>query len=198
MPPNISKETTHFTEPIRVDGTIDYLAAMNSRLSEGVTPENNAFTGIAKVMPDDLWGSEEHRRFVFNQLGIDSPKEAPRFVPFEDFVNQRGFSLHGGSPPNTSQFIERLNNALTRRDMSPEEIETWVEKHGETSNADQPAPPTQPSELAGQPWRKKNHQLIAAWLRRNKPALKRIAAAVRKTTGTPRGGHPNGRKCSVP
>src|SRR5262245_13901337 len=37
----VGKETTHVTEPLRKDGTIDYAAALNQRLSRGVTPENN-------------------------------------------------------------------------------------------------------------------------------------------------------------
>ena len=38
----IGKETTYITEPLRPDGYPDYVAALNRRASEGVTPENNA------------------------------------------------------------------------------------------------------------------------------------------------------------
>src|SRR5438046_1013453 len=38
----ISMETTYITEPLRPDGYPDYVAALNQRASEGVTPENNA------------------------------------------------------------------------------------------------------------------------------------------------------------
>ena len=38
----ISKETTYITEPLRADGYPDYVAALNQRFSQGVTPENNA------------------------------------------------------------------------------------------------------------------------------------------------------------
>jgi hypothetical protein len=41
-PFTISKETTYFTAPVRADGTIDYVEAINAQLSKGVTPENNA------------------------------------------------------------------------------------------------------------------------------------------------------------
>jgi hypothetical protein len=37
----ISKETTFITEPLDKDGYPDYAAALNARLSKGVTPENN-------------------------------------------------------------------------------------------------------------------------------------------------------------
>src|SRR5258706_1511518 len=41
---NISKEITYVTGPERADGTIDYVAAINDRLSKGVTRENNPAT----------------------------------------------------------------------------------------------------------------------------------------------------------
>ena len=46
----ISKETTYITEPLRKDGYPDYVAAMNQRLSQGVTPENNAAVPFWKAM----------------------------------------------------------------------------------------------------------------------------------------------------
>src|SRR5881394_1999842 len=38
----ISKETTFVTEPVRADGTIDYVEAINAQLSKGATKENNS------------------------------------------------------------------------------------------------------------------------------------------------------------
>ncbi len=38
----ISKETTYITEPLDELGYPDYAAALNQRMSNGVTPENNA------------------------------------------------------------------------------------------------------------------------------------------------------------
>jgi hypothetical protein len=38
----VSKETTWFTEPVRADGTVDYMEALNRRLGAGATKENNA------------------------------------------------------------------------------------------------------------------------------------------------------------
>ncbi|MCL2641282.1 MAG: sigma-70 family RNA polymerase sigma factor [Phycisphaerales bacterium] len=46
----VGKETTAITEPLHADGTPDYLAALNARLSKGVTPENNAFVAWLGVM----------------------------------------------------------------------------------------------------------------------------------------------------
>jgi hypothetical protein len=46
----ISPETTAILGPVRPDGTIDYVAALNQRLSDGVTPENNGFVLWLRVM----------------------------------------------------------------------------------------------------------------------------------------------------
>jgi hypothetical protein len=46
----ISKETTYITEPLRPDGYPDYLAALDQRRSEGVTPENNAAVPLMRAL----------------------------------------------------------------------------------------------------------------------------------------------------
>ena len=51
----ISKGTTYLTSPLRPDGYVDYVAAVNARYGQGVTPENNAAvllwkaTGVARI-----------------------------------------------------------------------------------------------------------------------------------------------------
>src|SRR5215467_16284740 len=51
----ISKETTYLTEPLRPDGYPDYVAALNQRMSEGVTPDNNAAVLLMKAFgPRDI------------------------------------------------------------------------------------------------------------------------------------------------
>ncbi|MGA2620628.1 MAG: hypothetical protein ABSF26_23645 [Thermoguttaceae bacterium] len=46
----ISKPTTYITEPLRKDGYVDYVAALNQRFRAGVTPENNAAVPFLKAM----------------------------------------------------------------------------------------------------------------------------------------------------
>src|SRR5262245_31255046 len=51
----ISKETTCVKGPVDKDGFIDYATALHERLSNGVTPENNANVLLWKAMgPADL------------------------------------------------------------------------------------------------------------------------------------------------
>ncbi|MCL2119468.1 MAG: hypothetical protein FWH27_13680 [Planctomycetaceae bacterium] len=49
----ISPETTYITEPLLPDGRVDYYGAINRRLSEGVTCENNIFAGIFSLIPGE-------------------------------------------------------------------------------------------------------------------------------------------------
>jgi hypothetical protein len=48
-PFTVARETTLLTEPVRADGSVDYIAAINQTLSKGVTPENNAFVALFEV-----------------------------------------------------------------------------------------------------------------------------------------------------
>src|SRR5258708_4011326 len=70
----ISKETTYITEPLDKDGYPDYAAALNKRLSKGVTPENNANVLIWKAIgphPDGVTMPAE----FFKLMGMEAPPE---------------------------------------------------------------------------------------------------------------------------
>ncbi len=45
-----SRETTFFTKPLDENGDVDYLAAINEKFFEGVTPENNAMVKFLEVI----------------------------------------------------------------------------------------------------------------------------------------------------
>jgi hypothetical protein len=65
----ISKETTYITEPLRADGYPDYVAALNQRMSEGVTPENNAAVLLQQAFgPNEI--PKKLRVNYFQQLGV--------------------------------------------------------------------------------------------------------------------------------
>jgi len=51
----ISRETTYITQPLRKDGYVNYVAALNQRIGAGVTPANNAAVLFLKAMgPDQI------------------------------------------------------------------------------------------------------------------------------------------------
>ena len=52
----IDRETTFLTGPLRTDGTVDYVAGINARMKQGVTPENNACVLLCDaIQPLEAW-----------------------------------------------------------------------------------------------------------------------------------------------
>jgi hypothetical protein len=82
----ISKETTYVTGPLRTEGYLDYLAALNEYSSKGVTPENNAAVSFIKALgPKEL--EKETRKKYFQLLGIrELPEDGPYLVSISDFI----------------------------------------------------------------------------------------------------------------
>ena len=70
----IGKETTWVTEPVGPSGFIDYLAAVNQRHSQGITPENNSVVLLFQAMGPKPDGTRQPDRF-FQLLGIEPPPE---------------------------------------------------------------------------------------------------------------------------
>jgi hypothetical protein len=49
----IGRDTTYVTGPLRPDGTVDYIAAVNAEFSQGVTPQNNAACLLVRINPPE-------------------------------------------------------------------------------------------------------------------------------------------------
>ncbi len=81
----IAKDTTYITEPLRKDGYPDYVAALNQRMSKGVTPENNAAVLFWRAMGPSLI-YEKYREKHFQMLGAPLPPEnGDYFVDYEKY-----------------------------------------------------------------------------------------------------------------
>src|SRR5258707_15596224 len=70
----ISKETTYFVKPLDKDGYVDYVAALNERLREGVTAENNANVLIWRALGPHPEGATLSAEF-FKWFGTDPPPQ---------------------------------------------------------------------------------------------------------------------------
>jgi hypothetical protein len=70
----LSKETTYVTGPRDKDGYIDYAAALNKRLCQGVTPANNANVLLWKALGPHPEGAKMPAEF-FRWLEIKEPPE---------------------------------------------------------------------------------------------------------------------------
>ena len=87
----VSPETTYLTGPLREDGTVDYLQAINDRCSAGVTPENNAMVPLVQAVGPTLFG-DEVRQQVLDLLGMAHDpvfEQGPHFQSLSDFIDDR-------------------------------------------------------------------------------------------------------------
>ena len=70
----IGKDTTFFTEPVNDEGYINYVAALDRKLREGVTAENNANVPI-RLMLGERELSDRLKGQYYALLGIPVPED---------------------------------------------------------------------------------------------------------------------------
>ena len=107
----ISKETTRFTEPLRPDGFVDYLEAVNRHFSQDVTAENNACVLLYQAMGPSPEGARMPDRF-FRRMGIEPlPDEGKYFRSLRRWLQER---------PN-AKAEENIENAVLDRETKSAE-----------------------------------------------------------------------------
>ena len=82
----ISPETTWIVEPLRDDGYVDYIAALNQHASAGATPQNNATVLFCRAMgPKEIEQTTSGE--FYNLLGIEPlAAEGDYFIAFDDYI----------------------------------------------------------------------------------------------------------------
>jgi hypothetical protein len=85
----ISKETTRITKPLRADGYVDYLKALNDHAGKGVTPKNNAAVLFWRAMgPKDI--EKTTSKSFYKLLKIEPlAAEGDYFIDFHDYVKKQ-------------------------------------------------------------------------------------------------------------
>lgn len=111
----ISEETTRITSPLREDGYVDYVAALNELTSRDVTPENNSAVLFWQAMgPSKI--DEQQRERYFAMLGMQPlPEKGDYFVSLEDYI--RSTETSEGDEPSYERFDEirdQLDEAMHR------------------------------------------------------------------------------------
>jgi hypothetical protein len=90
LPFPVGKATTYVTEPLDEDGRIDYAGALNERLSEDVTPRNNANVLLWKAFGPHPEGATMPEEF-FQWLGIEPlPEQGDYFIPLRRYLREQG------------------------------------------------------------------------------------------------------------
>lgn len=114
----IGPKTTHVTGPLRGDGTVDYIAAVDQRYAAGATPENNAVIVLWQVygrreIPIEQW-TQTHQR-----LRVDPPAATSAWLLNEDvFVRQKS-GLGRSADAATFQQHQTLLQQVTEASESP-------------------------------------------------------------------------------
>lgn len=93
LPFTIGYDTTRITGPLKADGTVDYLAALNVSAFKGVTKENNAAVLIAQAIGPEIFDAPV-RAQGFKALGMEEPKGT--FLK-TDFADEKAFQFAQGN-----------------------------------------------------------------------------------------------------
>ncbi|MCH8923731.1 MAG: hypothetical protein IIA67_11375 [Planctomycetes bacterium] len=84
----ISKETTRITGPLRKDGYVDYVEALNRRASKGGTPKNNAAVMLLRAMGPGVVEKDVRTRY-FKRLGIEPlPEKGDYFLEPGEYLKK--------------------------------------------------------------------------------------------------------------
>jgi hypothetical protein len=124
----ISKETTYVTEPVDKDGYIDYARALNQRLRQGVTTQNNANVLLWKA----IGPKPEHKTIsaeFFQELGMQVPPEkGDYFIDLDRYVMDR-LKIESWSEEFKDITIDQLNRAMERPWTTKEypNLASWLE-----------------------------------------------------------------------
>lgn len=108
----VSPETTGLTAPLREDGTVDYIAAINARFGKDVTPENNAAIPLLQAVGTPAITS--HGEQLLKCLGIADPGLGC-WHPWLGFHKDQ-------TPADKADFIELASNPWAKEPK----VEAWL------------------------------------------------------------------------
>jgi hypothetical protein len=104
----IGKDTTYITSPLDKDGYPDYETALNQRLSEGITPDNNANVLFFKALGPHPDGAKVPDSF-FKWLKVPAPPAQGDY-----FVNLQRFAREHLRLESTETLDKQFDVVLTR------------------------------------------------------------------------------------
>ena len=148
----ISLETTFVIEPLTIEGSVDFAAAMHQQMSDGVTPEHNA-----AVLIDRAFGpaaiSPELRQQYFRLVGIEPLPEEGDYVVNSLAIIQR-----------------KLRAAEVPMHLNEAELEEMKRVHLERESAMQ----AEFGRAKRHPWTREDCPLVAEWLEANAKSIELI------------------------
>ena len=129
----IASDTTVLTGPIREDGGVDYLTAINDRLSEGITAENNAAALLFRLVPASEFGGSHGKNPILERefseaLGYETIPVRVVLSDPELFMRARMNQNEDGEV-GTAQIDIRLRTetALVKKPWLSKDLPLWAE-----------------------------------------------------------------------
>jgi hypothetical protein len=124
----VGTETTYVTEPLDKHGYVDYVTALNQRLSNGITPENNANVLIWQALGPHPEGGTMPPEY-FRWLGIESPPEQGEyFVSWRNYLKEHPKNADAiERDPNRELGITVPNRPWTAKDDP--ELADWLKQN---------------------------------------------------------------------
>jgi hypothetical protein len=125
----ISRETTYLTAPLRPDGYVDYVGALNAELSRGVTPENNAVVPLLRAFGPKAV-DEKQREAFFKMLGIPvPPQEGHYFIYLDQYI----LRVHEAeNHPDTDYWAQQSKEASAQLEQA--QVRPWSKEEFPTIN----------------------------------------------------------------
>jgi hypothetical protein len=149
----IGKDTTYITSPLRPDGYVDYVAALNERASRGVTPENNAAVLFRQAMGPARIRVKDRAEY-FKMLGISAlPGEGDYFIDFDAYSDDH--------PEPAKRTETPIQGDTTIVDPKQDRF-------------------LQSIHATSRPWSKSEFPIVAAWLTANEKPLSLIIQASKR------------------
>jgi hypothetical protein len=120
----IGKDTTYVDGPLDSEGYIDYEAALNDRLSKGITPEKNANVLLWKAIGPTPGGGKVSARY-FKRLGIEEPAlHGDYFIGLKEFKRDHLKLDEGESDAFDDQRTRAIQRAWSVKDYP--QIGAWL------------------------------------------------------------------------
>ena len=120
---SVGKDTTFVDGPLDKEGRIDYETALNERLREGVTAENNANVLLFKAFGPHPDGAKLPDAF-FQWMKIKAPPEdGDYFVDLGKFIDLKG--------DEAQKIFDKMDRVMTRPWAAKDhpEIAAWLKKN---------------------------------------------------------------------
>ena len=123
----VSKETTFYTGPIDLDGYVDYLNALNEKMQQGATTENNAMILLMQAIGPKI-GKETFPPEYYRRLGMSEPPlDGSSYISLTELASEKVWPEF-----NQMETINDWYNTVTSRPWNKKQysrVAEWIERN---------------------------------------------------------------------